>query len=363
MKCIILILLFLANSALLYSQPNGEIQKAAIHLTDSIECTEVKDQALSPTCWVFGTNSLFESDLIKKYGIRLNLSEMFIARYAYIDKAKKYVATNGKTYFKGGGQFHDVMRVVNKYGMMPEEAYSGIINGNSYHDHTKLDTAMGRLGRKFLRLGKKELNAKDIQQINDTLDKYLGKLPATFWYDMEPYTPKSFAQKLIHFENDYIEVMSFSNLPYYKKCLLNDKFNWAGDSLYNITLNDMQMIIDTALANGWSVGWEGDVTEPGFNSFQGYAMLNNSEHLYEEERLKNFKTEATERDHMLHLVGMGKDESTQKLYYLKNSWGTWINDLKGFMYMSEEYFKMKTVVLMVNKAAMPRQLKEKLGVK
>ena len=163
------------------------------------------------------------------------------------------------------------------------------------------------------------MSSTDVQQVNDILDKYLGKVPATFTYQMEQYTPKSFAQKLFHFENDYVELMSFADQPLNKKCLLDDKFNWAGDRLYNIPIRDMQILIDSALANGWSVGWERDITEPGFGIFSGFATINDSAYNYEEERLKNYKTEATERDHMLHLVGIGKDEDGQKWYYLKNS--------------------------------------------
>lgn len=344
----------------LQAQPSGE-QHPTVFLTDSAVCTEVKDQAQSPTCWVFGTNSLFESDLIKKYNLRLDLSEMFIARYAYIDKAKKYVETKGKTYFAGGGQFRDVIRVVNNYGMVPENDYRGIPIKRGNHNHANLDSAMSRLGRKFLRQGKTQLNASDIQQFNDTLDKYLGKVPASFWYDMQEFTPKTFVNKIIHFNNDYIELMSFSNLPYYQKCLLDDKFNWAGDSLYNIPLDDMQMLVDSALANGWSIGWEGDVTEPGFTPFTGSIDLNNTQHNYDEERSENYKTEATERDHMLHLVGVGRDENKKKWYHMKNSWGNWANN-KGYLFMSEEYFKLKTVVLMVNKDALPGILKKKLKV-
>ena len=199
---------------LLYSQTGTEAQRSFIHLTDTVIRTEVKDQAHSSTCWVFGTNSLFESDLIKKYDTKLDLSEMFIARYAYIDKLKTWLTTKGKTYFAGGGQFHE-----------------------------------------FLRAGKNNLSTTDIQQVNDTLDKYLGKVPATIWYQMEQYTPRSFAQKLIYFENDYVELMSFADQPLYKKCLLDDKFNWAGDSLYNIPLSDMQILIDSALVkDGLLVG-------------------------------------------------------------------------------------------------------------
>ena len=143
--------------------------------------------------------------------------------------------------------------------------------------------------------------------------------------------------------------------------MLDDKFNWAGNSLYNIPLSDMQILIDSALTNGWSLGWEGDVTETGFGTFRGFATINDSAYNYDEERLKNYKTEATERDHMLHLVGIGKDEDGEKWYHLKNSWGSWAND-NGYVFISENYFKLKTVVLMVNKAALPKYLKGKLNI-
>jgi bleomycin hydrolase len=220
---------------------------------------------------VFGTNSLFESDLIKKYNLSINLSEMFIARYAYIDKARKWLATKGKTYYEGGGQFHDVIRVINKYGAVPEDAYPGKPKGEYSYNHTRLDSAMRRFARRLLKQGKTDLNAQELKRMNDTLDRYLGKLPQTFRYDMKPYNPKTFAQEVLQWGNDYVEVMSFPNLPLYKKCLLEDKFNWAGDSLYNIPIDDMQMLVDTALAKGWSVAWEGDVTESGFQFYSGYA--------------------------------------------------------------------------------------------
>jgi hypothetical protein len=36
------------------------------------------------------------------------------------------------------------------------------------------------------------------------------------------------------------------------------------------------------LANGWSVVWEGDVTEPGFGYFSGYTTINDSSDNYDE---------------------------------------------------------------------------------
>ena len=356
------LLLFITTS-LLHAQPATEATVAPIRLTDSVIYTEVKDQSQSPTCWVFGSNSLFESDLLKKQDIRLNLSEMFIARYAYIDKAITWLATKGKTYYEGGGQFHDVIRVINKYGIVPEDVYDGRPNGESFHNHAKLDTAMKKFANELLTKGETAFSPAEMQQLNDTLDRYLGSVPDLFWFNGKQYSPKTFASEIALSGDDYIEVMAFGDLPCNKRCLLADKFNWAGDSLYNITLEDMEMIADSALAKGWSVGWEGDVTEPGFDYWSGYATISDSMHQFTEERLKDFKNETTERDHMLHLVGIGRDKQGKKWYYLKNSWGTLFSRYRGFIFMEENYFKLKTVTMMVNKQALPNSMAEKLGLK
>lgn len=357
MKWLYVLLLLVSYSVRSQTHIEGLPQ---IHLTDSVRCTSVKDQAQSPTCWTFGTNSLFESDLIKKNGTELNLSEMFIARYAYIDKAKKFLATGGTTYYAGGGQFHDVIRVINKYGITPEEVYNGRPNGEEHHDHAKLDTSMKRYVNNLKDKGKKELSREDEKNLNDTLDHYLGKVPQVFFYKGKSYTPLSFAKDVVKFDNDYVEIMSFANMPFYKKCLLVDKFNWAGDSLYNIPLMDMQMLIDSALSKGWSLGWEGDVTNPGFNSFAGMAATELTYDSYDSIRVSNYRNETTERDHMMHLIGIGRDQGNNKWYYLKNSWGTWFSRFNGFLYMNENYFKLNTCIMMVNKAALPTQLRNRL---
>ncbi len=349
---------FLPGRAQLSEQPATD----RIRLTDSVECTQVKDQGQSPTCWVFGTNSLFESDIIKQFKTRLNLSEMFIARYAYIDKADRFLATGGKTYFEGGGQFHDVIRVVSRYGMVPEEVYNGKPNEQYSHNHARLDTAMKYCVQGMLRDGKTRLNRDDIRQLNDTLDRYLGKVPATFTWKGKQFTPLTFAKEILRFGDDYAELVSFSDKPLYKQFILEDKYNWANDSFWNISLADMQMIVDTALSRGWSLGWEGDVTETGFNYFGGYAALADSAWQYDAQRLENYQTEVTERDHMLQITGSGFDENGKKWYRMKNSWGTWLSKYKGYLYMEENYFRMKTVILFVNKKGLPETMKRKLGM-
>jgi len=288
---------------------------------------------------------------------------MYVARYAYIDKANAYLASDGKTYYAGGGQFHDVLRVMDKYGAITEDAYSGLQKNQDHHDHTLLDTSMKRYVDSLLKLGKIRLDDTETRQLNDTLDKYLGKVPSTFWFDLHNETPLTFAHKVLPPTTDYIELMSFANLPYYKKIKLVDKFNWAGDSIYNVPLKDFQSMIDTALSKGWSVGWEGDVTNDSFNSYSGFAMEGRRFDSYDSIRVQNYRDETTERDHMLHIVGSGTDEENKRWYYLKNSWGTWLSQFKGYIYMNENYLRLNTVIIMANKEGLPHELKTKLAIK
>jgi bleomycin hydrolase len=186
-------------------------------------------------------------------------------------------------------------------------------------------------------------------------------LPTTFVYNGKRYTPRSFADNLLHFTNDYLELVSFGDKPLYQNHVLVDRYNWANDSFYNISLADMQMVVDSALARGWSLGWEGDVTETGFDTFAGFAALDNLPDSVDDKRLANYKNLSTERDHMLHLVGAGYDSLGKRWYYHKNSWGNY-NPFKGYLYMDENYFLYKTVILFVNKAALTPSLRARLGM-
>jgi bleomycin hydrolase len=332
-----------------------------IKITDSVYYAEIENQFNTSTCWTFCTNGLFESDLKKRLGITINLSEMFYVRHAYIDKAAQYLATKGKTYFEGGGQFHDVIRVIEKYGIIPENVYAGKLAKAKEHNHTTLDKEMLALVKQFLKAGKTKLSAQDLKLLNSILDKHLGKVPATFVFNGKRFTPKSFAQNILQFKNDYIEIVSFSDKPLYKKFMLADKYNWAYDSFYNVRLDELKMILDTAIAKGWSVEWEGDVTENGFSFYSNYAIADSLPNNIDEQRLINYANETTERDHGMQIISIGKDSIGNTWYGLKNSWGK-TSYSNGIWYMNETYFKWKTVTLIVHKEGLPVHLARKLNL-
>ena len=336
-------------------------ESLGIKILHSIECTSVKDQYNSSTCWSFASNSFIESELLKK-GIRVDLSEMFFARYSYLNKVDKYLATKGKIYFTPGGQFHDVLKVIKQYGMVPEDVYNGRPNGEVNHNHAELDSLMVQYTGVMDLQHKTKPSEEDMQRLNQLLDKYLGKVPETFVYKGKIYTPKTFATEALHFNaDDYIEITSYTHHPY-TSFILEDKYNWSMDKYYNVPLNDFTAITDSALKNNYSVCWDGDAASKGFEYEKGIAMLPYPVTNFKLIRQKTFEDKTSALDHMMHIVDTAKDKDNHKWYLIKNSWGDYSNKENGYMYMRDDYFKIKTMAIIVNKNAMPAAIRKKMNI-
>ncbi len=326
-------------------------------------CTPVKDQAMSSTCWSFASNSQIESELLRKGKKPVDLSEMFIARYSYLRKINQHLKLKGTNFFTPGGQYHDVMWVIKNYGMVPESAYTGRVNGESNHDHTNLDTVVKRFVTKLLDEGKAAMDPPDLVYINKQLDKYLGKVPSTFLYQGKKYNPKSFASQALGFNpNDYVEITSYTHHPFYKPFILEDKYNWTFDEYFNVPLEDFSAITDYALQNNYTVGWDGDAEDPYFDYYIGLAYLPVTDKDLQQARQTAFEDHSTLLNHMMHIVGSAKDKNGDKWYYVKNSWGRTTNKLNGYLFMRDDYFKIRTVAIIVNKKAIPVGIRNKLGL-
>src|SRR5665647_743407 len=72
------------------------------------EVSSVKNQGMSGTCWCFSVVSILESGLMKAGINSPDLSEMYIVRNIYFDKAKNYILRQGFTRFTEGAFGHDV---------------------------------------------------------------------------------------------------------------------------------------------------------------------------------------------------------------------------------------------------------------
>lgn len=325
------------------------------------KCTPVKDQYMSSTCWSFSSVSLLESELLKKGKGINDLSEMFIARHSMRRKIERHLQLKGGNFFTPGGQFHDAVWVMKNYGMLPESIYNGKAQGEFNHNHAAMDTALSLLVKNMVAAGITKINNSQQHIIDSILDTHYGKIPVTFLYKGKNYTPLTYLKNYLGIDPaDFIEITSYTHHPFYESFILEDKYNWTGDAYYNVPVSDLITITNRALEKGYTIGWDGDVDEPGFAFEKGLAYLPEKINNLQQERQTTFDDKTTDIDHMMHIVGLSKDKNGNSWYYTKNSWGNYSNSLGGFLFMSSDYFAVKTSAIIVNKNALPSDVRKKL---
>ena len=230
-----------------------------------VKATPVKSQSRSGTCWSFATATFVESELLKMGKAELDLSEMFVVRKAYEEKADMYVRMHGSANFGGGGAVNDVIDVISKYGIMPEAAYSGLEYGEKIHVHGELDELLKAYVDVVVSNPNRKLSSAWKKGFNGILDAYLGAVPENFEYNGKSMTPKEFAETYVPINpNDYYYFSSFTHHPFYAKFILEVPDNWTFRKYFNLPLDELMSVIDNAVNEGHSVSWAADVSERSF---------------------------------------------------------------------------------------------------
>ena len=362
----------------------------------TVPATPVKNQAATGTCWCFATTSFMESELLRMGKGTYDLSEMFIVRQKYMNQLQDNYLRRGDGNIGQGSLSHTFMNAYRQVGIVPEEVYTGINYDSERHNHSEMVRYLHALADVAVKT--KARSPEYYKLVDNLFDTYLGKLPEKFTYNGKEYTPKTFAESLGLDMDDYIELTSFTHHPYYVKFDVEVPDNWEHSLMYNLPLDEMMETVDYALKNGYTVCWDGDVSEKGFSFTNGVAInpevkkvedLSNTdrarfEKLGEKERLEEgfkferpypeinvtpevrqagFESFVTTDDHLMHLTGITKDQDGTKYYITKNSWGTDRNKFGGYLNMSESFVRAKTIYVMVHKDAIPKAIKAKLGIK
>jgi len=346
--------------------------------------TAPKSQGRTGTCWCFATISMMESEFMNAHKKdTVDLSEMFIVRHAYSDKAENYIRFHGKTNFAQGGACHDVINQMTQHGCVPEDIYSGQNIGEDDHNHSEIGKVLSGMVDAVLEARRPTPIWKDA--FNAAADVYFGTPPESFTFEGGKYTPESFMKNHLDLDpDDYIEITSFSHLPLYEQVLLKLPDNWTfNDEYYNVKVEDLSRIIEHSLKEGHTVAYGGDVSNRHFSSREnGYAIVPKDEK-WEDKSLDEIEAEVEEPveekeitpelrqeqynkfmvtdDHGMHIVGLAHDQKGNTYFYTKNSWGI-KGKYDGFLYMSKPFVELSTTALMVNKNVLPKDIKKKLGL-
>jgi len=359
--------------------------------------TSIKDQNRSGTCWDYSTLSYFESEILKKTGKTYDLCESFVANKNYMDRAIQVVRLHGDCQFSQGGSAYDVFYVLKNYGICPEEAmpFPGSLYGDSLNNFNEFFSLMEPYVDAISKSTAKKISNQWKAGLQGILDAYLGKCPTEFTYKGKKYTPKTFAESLGLNWNDYVSITSYTHHPFWTEFPVEVQDNWRNPGSWNLPMEDMMRIIDNAVMNGYTVAWGGDVSEDGFTrnglayaidskktqSLAGSDMAKwlkmtsakkrnvidslgvNVPEIVPTQQLRQERFDNWELtdDHGMLIYGIAKDQNGKEYYMVKNSWGE-SGDYKGIWYMTKAFIAANTMDYMVNKNAIPKDIRKKMGL-
>lgn len=327
-----------------------------------VKHTPVLSQGSTGTCWSFASTSFLESEIMRQGLPETNLSEMYFVAYTYLNKAKEYLLYHGHNNFSQGGQAHDVINVLREHGLATYDAFPGRKDDETYN-HRKLAAQLEQ-EVKHLNKNKEHFNADDLSSFLPIIKKEVGKFPKKITLNGEKMSPTQLREELQLNPDDYVELSSYTHHTFYQPFVLEVPDNWSHGLYYNLPIDELMEVMYFALNKGYSICWDGDTSEKTFQHKTGKADLPAKQigKVSQELRQSTFYDRSSTDDHLMHLVGLSKDAEGRNCFYTKNSWGANSNDFGGYLHMTDDYIRLKTIAIMVHKDAIPETIKTKLGI-
>lgn len=317
-------------------------------------------QGNTSTCWCFSTTSFLESEIYRINKLQVKLSEMYTVYWEFVEKAARYIHERGNSAFDEGSEANAVTRIWKKYGIVPEDDYSGLTDGRKYHNHDAMLTEL----KGYLESLKKNSAWDDeaaMATVKSIMNHYMGVPPSEVTVNGKKVTPLQYLKEIIKINpDDYIDILSYTQQPFYKQVEYEVGDNWWHSSdYYNVPLDVFMSALKNAVREGYTLAIGGDVSEPGFDRTTQCAVVPDfdipSAYINDDARQFRFSNQTTTDDHGLHLIGY-LEKDGKDWYLVKDSGSGSRNnnpDAKefGYYFFSEDYVKLKIMDFMVHKDA------------
>lgn len=311
-------------------------------------------QALSGMCWCFSTTSFYESEIYRQTKRQIKLSELYTVYHEYLEKARRFIRERGNSEFGEGSESNAVARIWKEYGIVPAEAYTGLLNGQPFHDHGAMFGEMNT----YLQ-GLKGSNAwnedEALATIRSILNHYIGEPPKTVTVDGKKMTPKEYLANVVRLNlEDYVELVSFIDRPYYEFTEYEVPDNWwHNKDYYNVPLDEFMAGLKQAVRNGYTACIGGDVSEAGLEGHAGIAVVPTfdipPDYIDGSARQFRFTNGTTGDDHGIHLVGYVNKEGSDWFLIKDSGAGSRNNSHPGYYFYHEDYVKLKMLGFLVHK--------------
>ncbi|MCD8304934.1 MAG: C1 family peptidase [Prevotellaceae bacterium] len=401
MKSILALWAIVAAAPLMAQEDSIEANKDTLIFTTVVEnpITSIKNQNNSGTCWCYSSLAFLESEVLKKHPEMkdIDLCESFVVNKTYLDRADRNIRTHGDASFSQGGSFYDVIYCMTNYGLAPEGVmpYPETLYGDSLYNFSSFFPPMEAYVEAISKSEAKRINPSWRNSVQGMLDDYFGKCPEQFEYEGKTYTPQSFVEFLGLNADDYVSLTSYTHHPFYQPFILEIQDNWRWASSYNLPLDEFMRVMEEGIRNGYTFAWGADVSEEGFSRRKGKhlsvatvpipqkgpsvgsdqsrwtgepqgAKISESDQegeleITQELRQLGYDNWETTDDHGMQIYGIAKDQNGKEYFMMKNSWGE-MGPYKGLWYVSKPYVAYKTMNILINKNAVPKDIRKKLGI-
>ena len=392
-----------AGNAMAAKPKKAELPKDTLVFSTVIAnpVTSIKNQNNSGTCWAYSSLAFLESEVLLKhpeYKDDLDLCESFLVSKTYTDRADRNVRTHGDASFSQGGSFYDAIYCMKHYGLAPEGVmpYPTTLYGDSLFNFSSFFPPMEAYIGAIAKSDAKKINPSWKKDVQHMIDNYFGETPNEFEYKGKKYTPKTFVSDYLGLNpDDYVSLTSYTHQPFYDKFILEIQDNWRWGSSYNLPLDEFMRVMEEGVRAGYTFAWGADVSEDGFSRRTGKnkcvatvpdtksaagvgsdqsrwtgekagAKVAESDNagekvITQEMRQLGYDNWETTDDHGMQIYGIAKDQNGKEYFMMKNSWGDY-GPYKGFWYVSKPYVAYKTMNIVINKNAVPADIRKKLGI-
>jgi len=330
----------------------------------------VESQGNAGDCWCFSTMSFLETEVWRLQKKHVAISEIYTVYWEYVEKARRFVQERGNSLFAEGSEGNAVARIMKMYGAVPQDEYTGLINGHKYHTHAKMMEEMTSYLQNV-----KATNAWNeeivLSTIKSIMNHHIGVPPTTFTVEGKEYNAKTYLKDYLKINpDDYVEILSYKQEPYWQQVEYKVPDNWwHSKDYYNIPLDDFMKIVKRAIRKGYTMSIGGDVSEAGFVRKTQCGLIPDfdipSAFINEDARQFRFSNETTTDDHGMHLVGYleNYNEDGKDWYLIKDSSsGSRNNDPNapefGYYFFHEDYVKLKMMGITIHKDAVKDILKK-----
>ncbi len=311
-------------------------------------------QYLTGTCWSFSTVSFLESEAHRLTGREVKLSEMWVAYWEYVAKARGFVASRGRTAFEQGSQSAAALRVLSDHGIVPLVSYPGVLAADGRHDHDLMQARM----KAFLEWCRDQGFWDEevvIACIRSILDATLGRPPESVGWEGEVVSPLELRDRLGLVPDDYVDLMSTLQVPFWTRGEYAVPDNWWHDASYvNVPLDAWYDVILRSVDAGLSLVIGGDVSEPGLWGEQDIAVVPTfdipGDFIDQSSREYRFAAGVTEDDHGIHLVGRTRVDGHDWFLIKDSGRSSRRGRFEGYYFYRDDFVKLKMLTITVHRS-------------